>query len=408
MRLVLWSNAFLGGHPLFVGITNSPRDYAWGAAGAISELLGVQPSGRPEAELWLGAHPGSPSRIVDPAQVGGATDLATWVAKDPERALGKRPAGEPRLPFLLKVLAAASPLSLQAHPTGQQAIAGFAREHAEGIPIDAPDRNYRDAFPKPEILYALSEKVEALCGFRSPGRLREVIGRLIELDASEPGAEMLQNWLDRVVDDASLEAVFEWLISKGAGVRQLITRVVAIARAHPEEFDIVVLLADAYPGDPGIVISLMLHRVSLKRGEVLYLPAGNVHAYLNGLGIELMTASDNVLRGGLTPKHVDVDELLHVLDFTSGPVPYLPGEQLGDSVVEFHPPGAGFELLVVTGAGNVELNGPAIVLCVEGRFEVTGATSSHVVVAGESWYVTPEEGDLAFAGTGQAFIAKTA
>ena len=393
---------------MFVGITNTPRDYAWGSAGAISALLGTEPSGGPEAELWLGAHPSSPSRIVDPSQVGGAVTLADWIAADPDRALGTHPAGEPRLPFLLKVLAAASPLSLQAHPTAQQAIAGFAREHAEGIPIDAPDRNYRDAYPKPEILYALSETVEALCGFHSSERLRELIERLIELETELPGpaSEPLRSWLDRAADDDSLHGVFEWLISKGPGVRELINRVVAIVRANPEEFDTVVLLADAYPGDAGIVISLMLHYVVLKRGEVLYLPAGNPHAYISGVGVELMTASDNVLRGGLTTKHVDVEELLHVLDFTPGPAPYLPGTELGDSVVAFHPPGAGFELLVVTGDGSIELDGPAIVLCVEGQFEVTGAESSQVITAGESWYVTPDENNLAFAGTGQAFLAK--
>ncbi|MCU1580524.1 MAG: manA [Rhodoglobus sp.] len=394
---------------MFVGITNTPRDYAWGSAGAISALLGTEPSGGPEAELWLGAHPGSPSRVVDPSQVGGAATLEDWIASDPDRALGAHPAGEPRLPFLLKVLAAASPLSLQAHPTAQQAIAGFAREHAEGIPIDAPDRNYRDAFPKPEILYALSETVEALCGFHSSERLRELIERLIDLEAelAGPASEPLRGWLNRAVDDDSLHDVFEWLISKGPGVRELINRVVAIVRANPEEFDTVVLLADAYPGDPGIVISLMLHHVVLERGEALYLPAGNPHAYISGVGVELMTASDNVLRGGLTPKHVDVDELLHVLDFTPGPAPYLPSKPLGANALVFRPPGVDFELIAIEGPTILELHGPAIMICEAGEFQITGKASSSRLSAGQSVYVTPDELELAFEGAGSLFVGTT-
>jgi mannose-6-phosphate isomerase len=360
--------------------------------------------------LWLGAHPGSPSRIIDPSQTGGATDLAMWIAAEPDLTLGAHPSGEPRLPFLLKVLAAESPLSLQAHPTAQQAIAGFAREHAEGIPITAPDRNYRDAFPKPEILYALSETVEALCGFRSIKRLREIISRLIELDAAdpEPVSAPLRTWLDRTVDDDSLHGVFEWLISKGDGVRELINRVVAIARANPAEFDTVVLLADAYPGDPGVVISLMLHRVSLKRGEALYLPAGNIHAYLSGLGVELMAASDNVLRGGLTPKHVDVDELLHVLDFRPGPAPYLQPETPAPGVRVFRPSAVGFALVTLGDGAGCTLTGPAIALCAEGELTLSGDRSSVKLSRGESVYVTPDEGSLAAAGSGTVFIATTA
>ena len=175
---------------MFVGITNSPRPYAWGSHGAISALLGLTPSAALEAELWLGAHAGSPSRIINPSQAGGADTLADWIAADPESALGVHRPGEPRLPFLLKVLAAASPLSLQAHPTAAQAVAGFAREEAAGIPLDAPERNYKDSDAKPEIIYALEDGFEALCGFRSLGSIREVILRLIELDAAIQAAPL--------------------------------------------------------------------------------------------------------------------------------------------------------------------------------------------------------------------------
>jgi len=397
---------------LFVEITNTPRAYAWGSRGAISALLGVTPSAEFQAELWLGAHEGSPSRIVNPTLTGGAKTLAEWIAADPAAALGARAATEPRLPFLLKVLAAASPLSLQAHPTGPQALAGFAREQAAGIPLDAPHRNYKDPDPKPEIIYALEDGFEALSGFRSVASLREVIMRLIELDAatarSNTGSDALHRWLEQAVHESSLRPAFEWLISRGPGVGELIERVVELARTNPGEFDTVVALAGTYPSDPGIVISLMLNHVTLRRGEALFLPAGNIHAYLSGIGVELMNSSDNVLRGGLTPKHIDIGELLNVVDFTSSPPPYLSGSKVGQSVTVFKPDGAGFELLVITGAAAPHHAGPAILFCERGTFTITGATSSKMIVAGESYFVTSDEGTLAFTGEGSLFLAASA
>ncbi len=395
---------------MFLAITNTPRDFAWGGAGEISELLGVAASGRPEAELWLGAHPVSPSRIVDPAQAGGAVDLAAWIAADPTTALGL--GAEARLPFLLKVLSAGSALSLQAHPTAEQAQSGFARENKAGIPVDAPDRNYRDAFPKPEIIYALSETFEALCGFRPTAETRACVERLNELvfgSAAREGTGPLLEWLDRLEGgDAALGDTFEWLISGQDPVPQLVATVVACARSNAVEFPVVVELADAYPGDPGIVISLMLHHVTLKRGEALSLPAGNIHAYLKGLGIELMTASDNVLRGGLTSKHIDVPELLTVVDFAPVAAPYLTPECRDAGVEVFHPEAADFLLARVAGGAKFAPNAAAIVMCTEGELTLSGARSARVITRGECLYVTPDEGELAFRGSGTAFLATTA
>ncbi|HEY4152487.1 MAG TPA: mannose-6-phosphate isomerase, class I, partial [Pseudolysinimonas sp.] len=286
---------------MFVEITNTPRDYAWGSTTAIPELLGTAPTGRPQAELWLGAHPGSPARLV-----GAEGTLADVV--------------HGRLPFLLKVLAAASPLSLQAHPTTAQAEAGFAAENAAGIPLSAPERNYKDASAKPEMIYALSDEFRALCGFRAVAETRTVL-----LPVS--GDVRIAPLLDRLVDDTSIRAVFDWLITRGAGVDDVIAAVVEASAVDDDpSWDTVRRLADSFPGDPGIAISLLMHTVVLHPGEALYLPAGNIHAYLEGVGIELMSASDNVLRGGLTTKHVDVPELLKVLDFRPLPVPYLEPE----------------------------------------------------------------------------------
>jgi mannose-6-phosphate isomerase len=414
---------------MFVGITNQARNYPWGSTTAISELLGTAASGDPEAEVWLGAHPGSPARILDPSLVGGAATLDAWIAADPARALGAPAGGSPsdeaRLPFLMKVLAAASPLSLQAHPTREQAIAGFARENAAGVAADAPFRNYKDAHPKPELMLALSDTFEALCGFRSAEATRASLDALLSADADLVGGSLagvslpdtalaesspIASLSARLTSDTDLPQTFEWLISRGDGVDVLVDRVVAAASAvvatgeAPMEFDTVVSLAEQYPGDPGIVISLLINRVSLKRGEVLYLPAGNIHAYLLGLGIEVMASSDNVMRGGLTPKHVDVPELLGVLDFTPLPVPYLPPIAIAPGVVEYRPDVPDFVLVHAEGdnvSASYPLAGPAIALCLSGTYELTGATSTAVLTRGQSVYITPDEATLALSGSGE-------
>lgn len=364
---------------MFVEITNTPRDYAWGSKTAISGLLGSVASGAPEAELWLGAHPGSPARVV-----GDDRTLLDVV--------------DGRLPFLLKVLAAAEPLSLQAHPTPEQAAEGFAREEAAGVPTDAPHRNYKDAFHKPELIYALSDPFRALSGFRPVAETREVLAPVADDERIAP-------LVARLADDGSLRDVFAWLIGGGDDVDDLIAAVVeASATAEGPSWQTVRTLADAYPGDPGIVISLLLHTVELKPGEVLYLPAGNIHAYLEGLGIELMAASDNVLRGGLTPKHVDVPELLSVLDFHPLPAPYLAPEEPEPGVRVFRPDVDDFVLTVVDDASRgveLRLDGPAIAICTAGAFEVEGGPALErgraLFVEGEPW--------LGLRGTGLVFVA---
>lgn len=390
---------------MFLRISGESRDFAWGSAGDISRLLGRVPSGAREAELWLGAHAGAPSVVLEPQAAGGRTDLAAWIAADPEAALGRGRGA--RLPFLLKVLAAASTLSLQAHPNREQAIAGFARENALGIPLDAPDRNYRDDEPKPELILALSDTFDALCGFRPASEVRDTIALLLERDAAAatPEPAPLLDWLERMADDTTHRAVFEWLVSRGAGVDELVAVVSRLAEANRDEFELQAQLAEEYPGDPGIVVSLMLNAVTLRRGEALYLPAGNIHAYTRGLGIELMNSSDNVLRGGLTPKHVDVPELLGVLGFSPTPIPVLTGEQLEENVRSYSPAGAGFQLLVATGDARLEPVGPAIALCTAGRFELEGATSSITLERGDSVFVTPEEGALRVTGAGELHLA---
>lgn len=369
---------------MFVGITNTPQPYAWGSPTAMAELFGRDPSGRPEAELWLGTHPASPSRLAE-----GGGDLRSLLESE-----GREP-----LPFLLKVLAAASPLSLQAHPTAEQAAAGFERENALGIPLDAPHRNYGDPHPKPELIVALRDGFRALCGFRPVSDVRGDLERLVSLG----GGDAVQGWLDRLTGDDRIRPVFEWLISRGPGVDELVGKVSAVGR---DAFPTVGMLADAYPGDPGVAIALMLHDVTLAADEGLYLPAGNIHAYLNGIGVELMRASDNVLRGGLTPKHVDVPELLSVLDFTPGPVPRLHPQRIGDGVTVWDPGVREFRLARAESTGAVPIDGPAIALCTAGRPTVSGATSSAVLAPGGALFVSEDERELAVTG-GTVFVATT-
>lgn len=370
---------------MIIPIANVPRDYAWGSTSAIADLLGTAPSGGPEAELWLGAHPGSPARVV-------GTD----------RTLLEATKG--RLPFLLKVLAAAQPLSLQAHPTMEQAAEGFAREEASGVPLDAPERNYKDRFHKPEMIYALSDPFRALCGFRPVAETRALLVPV----ADDPRIAAL---LTRLVDDAALQATVEWLVGGDDEVRELVEALGDVSRARTSAardaltWDVVARLAEIYPGDPGIAVSVLLHSVDLRPGEALYLPAGNIHAYIEGLGVELMAASDNVLRGGLTSKHVDVPELLRVLDVTPHPVPYLRASEPAPGVAVFAPEVPDFALTVLSDAAledgvEVALRGPAIVLCTAGAATVADAP----VERGGALFIE-DEPSVRMRGTGRVFVA---
>lgn len=383
---------------MFVRIDNDPRDYAWGSTHAIAELRGRTPQGGPEAELWLGAHPGSPARILDTTLTDGAQSLDTW----------KESAA---LPFLLKILAADKPLSLQAHPSLAQAQAGFERENRAGIPLNAPDRNYADANHKPEMIFALSEPFDALSGFRAPtesaaalralgGGNHPVIDAFADTLSGEPAT--------------SLRAATEWILAGGPDVGRLVDALIECAADHQTgpgtvEADTVRLLSDAFPGDPGVVLALLLNRVRLSPGQVLYLPAGNIHAYMNGLGIELMAASDNVLRGGLTPKRIDVQELVAIVDFSPRPATPLTPEHPEPGVTVFRPALPDFLLAHVVGSGDgnhsVNLTGTTIALCTAGSLQLVGTDSSLELKRGEAALITIAEENLRITGTGELFLA---
>ena len=375
-------------------LENVLRPYAWGSPTAIAELLGRPASGGPEAELWIGAHPDSPSVALTPAaggagrhapeaHDGGRLALDTLIAGDPEHCLGSASVATfgPRLPFLLKVLAAETPLSLQVHPTLDQAREGFAREEAAGVDSAAPERNYKDAFHKPEMIFALTP-FEALCGFRPAAESRAVfvhVAACFDLAGLElpPLVPLLLEDLAQPDEPAALRSAFERLIAGGEDVSHATAMIVAALVSgapmgpHVAELTTVVNLNNDYPGDPGVLISLLLNRISLAPGEAVYLPAGNVHAYLHGLGIEVMASSDNVLRGGLTPKFVDVPELLKTVAFEAVAVPMLAAEttMLGQEI--FRPPFREFQLQrieLAPGAEPVPLaqSGAAVVIVTGG------------------------------------------
>ncbi|MBO0826902.1 MAG: mannose-6-phosphate isomerase, class I [Streptosporangiales bacterium] len=386
------------------------QPYAWGSHTFIPQLLGRRgPTPDPQAELWLGAHPRGPS-LVD------GRPLADLVAERPEAVLGPAVTKRfgPRLPFLLKVLAADAPLSLQVHPSAEQARTGYAAENARGVPLDAPHRNYRDDWPKPELIVALTP-LEALCGFRPPRESHEVFAVLVSrgAEALRPYADGLAT-LDRAAAASGLADLVGRLLREPRDTASKLVADADTARGsapppagRADDWRLVARLAAAYPDDPGVLVALLLNHVRLAPGEGVQLPAGNMHAYLDGAGVEVMASSDNVLRGGLTDKHVDVGELLRVLDATPRAVDVLrPRPRAG--VTDYGTDAPYFRLSSVEpGAGEVRLPGgaPQILLCVAGSV-TADAGADHVRLSrGDSAFVPAETAAVSLAGEGHVFRA---
>jgi mannose-6-phosphate isomerase len=366
-------------------LTSGVRFYPWGSRTVIPELLGQPvPADRPYAELWVGAHPDEPSLLAD------GRPLHQAIAADPEALLGP-PVVErfgARLPFLLKVLAAESPLSLQAHPTTEQAEVGFAAEEAAGVTRDDPTRTFKDPFHKPELLLALTT-FEALCGFRPVEESLHCLAKL-QVPELKPTIAALAR--------GGLRAAIPQLIALSGKRRASLVSAVATAAArfvsaHDPEFintyRWAATLAETYPGDPGVVISLMCNHLKLAPGEAVFLPAGNLHAYLSGAGVEVMASSDNVLRGGLTGKHVDLAALIEVLDFTDGRVPVL-HPVLGPGGLRYPVPVEDFDLTrcqLDGQSGTLTTRGPQVLLCTEGTAVLASADGELTLAKGQSAFV---------------------
>ncbi|MCR6690558.1 mannose-6-phosphate isomerase, class I [Cellulomonas sp.] len=381
------------------------QHYAWGSTTAIPELLRVEPDGRPVSEAWFGAHPSAPARLADAEHC----TLDALVADDPTGVLGEDVVARfgTQLPYLLKLIAASAPLSLQVHPSRARARAGFAREDRDGVPLDAPERSYRDDNHKPELVYALS-RFEAMVGFRAPRRAAEL---LVGLESTL--AEQLHQHLVADPTPEGVRAAFAWLLAPRtrphaddvAALAQACQRRLDAGSPSPRTDRTVIRLHRAYPGDPGAVTSVLLNPVTLQPGEALFVPAGAVHAYLEGVAVELMANSDNVLRAGLTVKHVDLPELLENLDSVAAPPIRIAPERVFTSTEIFYAPVDDFELSVTHLDSDDEARlpgrGPRVVLCLDGSVRVRGERDGALdLQPGQSAFVPAADGALIASGRG--------
>ncbi len=367
---------------LIYRLENVIQPYAWGSKTAIAELLGLPvPQDDPQAELWMGTHAKGPSMTVTGRE---RVSLQKLIEDDPGRMLGEDAAGRfgAALPYLFKVLAAARPLSIQAHPNRQEAVEGFARENLEKKPLDAKDRNYRDDNHKPEIICALTP-FWAMNGFRSaeeavryiepvcPATLNSAFNAFKE--AGEGGRKRFFEILMTLSEEARKQACDE-----------IVGQATALA-GRSDVYRWMVALSEAYPADMGVLSPALLNLVCLSPGQAMYLPAGQLHAYLEGTGIELMANSDNVLRGGLTPKHVDLPELLKVVRFEQTTIELIEGGHTRAGESFYSCPAEEFALSRI----DVEEGRPyasaskrslEILLCIEGNGLVETSSSEEMAV----------------------------
>lgn len=454
------------------------RHYAWGSREAIPRYFGLSSASLPIAEVWLGAHADAPAKVdvlpssllFDPleldsfcpeesphptpldlahhrdnrteflrggdygspvilpdAQKGAAPtvfegtvheNLRGYVASDPAGILGKdlARANGGELPYMVKIIAAAEPLSLQVHPSRLQAREGFSREEALGIARSSSQRLYKDANHKPELVYALSDFF-GLAGFRAPRRIAAVVEDL--------GLDLTSRIRD-IVMDSGVKAAFQFLLDPDTRPSQVeISQVVEACRIRIQgespslrADSTLIRLAQKYPDDPGVVASLLLNPVSLRPGEALFIPSRTIHAYMEGLAVEIMASSDNVLRAGLTEKHVDAAELLRVISPEAAPPVRIAPERMSTVASTFYAPVDDFELTVMRLKDANEWmrvparSGPRTVLCLEGAVQVEshprsalGAGQRMSIDRGQAVFAGDNDGDLSLRGFGRIVIA---
>jgi len=363
-------------------LKNVVQEYAWGSYTAIPELLGRDaPAGRPQAELWMGAHPKAPSMVKWGRKWRSLLEL---ISENPKDILGEKVAEkfDNRLPYLFKMLAAAKPLSIQAHPSRIQAKQGFDRENRLKIPFDAYHRNYKDDNHKPECICALTD-FWALNGFRKISDILSLMEKICP-----PGLKTPLDLLREQPDAVGLKNFFQALMTldgkaQGEIIGDAIKNVQNFADGHPA-YQWMVDLHKEYPKDIGVFSPMMLNLVCLKPGEAMFLPSGQLHAYLDGVGIELMANSDNVLRGGLTPKHMDVQELLNVLYFEERDINILLPAEIDECECAYETPAEEFFLSVISvteeiGYHSAGRRSVEIILCTDGRATITDLGKNETV-----------------------------
>jgi mannose-6-phosphate isomerase len=380
------------------------RPYAWGSRYGIAALQGRPvPSAGPEAELWMGAHPSAPSGLD---RDGRRTTLDAVIAANPVRELGPRCLARfgPRLPFLLKVLSAERALSIQVHPSRAQAEAGFRAENERGLAPGDPARNYPDDWPKPELLYALTP-FDALAGLRTPADAAGIL-RALAVDQLQPLAARLEQ--GQVDLRGVLGSILRWpeadLVDRVAGACE------RLAPGGPYADACAAALREAteHPGDLGVVALLLMRHAVLEPGAAVFMPAGGLHAYLRGTGVEVLANSDNVVRAGLTGKHVDVPELLKLVD-PSVTVPVLSPRRLAAGVAGFDTPAPEFRLYLIDLVAEPHAlpgPGPRIVLCTEGAVMLRNQAGDTIKLGrGESCFVSAADGSVCCTGPAHAFVA---
>jgi mannose-6-phosphate isomerase len=385
------------------------QPYAWGSHTVIAELQGrPAPTAKPEAELWMGAHPSAPSGVE---RAGARTTLDAVIAADPAGELGAECAARfgGRLPFLLKVLAAQTALSIQVHPSRKQAEAGYLAENERGLAPGDKSRNYADDWPKPEILCALTP-FEVLAGMRTAADAAALLRALDVTELAVLAAE-LESGPGTTALSRSLATILTWpAAGRGAFVDAVVAaceRVAAGGGEYAAACAAAARLAGEHPGDLGIVASLLLRHAVLQPGEAVFLPAGGLHAYLHGAGVELLANSDNVVRAGLTAKHIDIPELLKLTDPAVG-VPVIEPRPLGDGLYVYDSPAPEFRLYrAELGPGEVTLpgGGARILLCVDGAATLRAKTGVLKIGRGESAYLSAADDAVTASGPATLFIA---
>jgi mannose-6-phosphate isomerase len=379
-------------------LINSVQNYAWGSKTALTELYGVQnPQDLPMAELWMGAHPKSSSKVLENGQPRSLRDV---IDADQNAVLGQAVAerfGE--LPFLFKVLCADQPLSIQVHPNKKASEIGFAKENADGIPLDAAERNYKDPNHKPELVFALTPFL-AMNAFRE---FSEIISLLQPVSGAHPAiAHFLQK-----PDAESLAQLFASLLSMQGDEKSLAIGVLkaALNSQQGEPWETIRVISEFYPDDSGLFSPLLLNVVKLAPGEAMFLFAETPHAYLKGVALEVMANSDNVLRAGLTPKYIDIPELVANVKFEAKPAGELLTQPVKNgSELDFPIPVEDFAFsLHDLSATPAELaqDSAAIVFCVEGETVLASDDRQLVLKPGESAFIAASESPVSASGVGR-------
>lgn len=379
---------------------NKVQNYDWGSKNALTQLYGIaNPENLPMAELWMGAHPKASSDVID-SQNNQITPLNTLIDSHPELYLGKKVAQTyHRLPYLFKVLCAAQPLSVQVHPNKKYAEVGFAKENAAGIPLDSPLRNYKDDNHKPELIYALTP-FKAMNAFRP---LDEIAALLDFVSAAHPDIQLFV----QSPSEEKLSRLFAQLLNLTGAQKELALGVLkaALNSRQGEPWDSIKQMVSLYPEDNGLFTPLLLNVIELQPGEAMFLYARTPHAYLEGVGLEVMANSDNVLRAGLTNKHIDIPELIANIDFNSTPAHDLLNiPEKSGNIWKYHIPveDFSFNIYSINHSGVTLTNDTASILfCIEGELVLNSGDKEISIDSGESIFLPAYEKHVSIKGNGK-------